>query len=70
MSFTPYEITIFTFLIFTFIFVYALMTQEGGLHWFTPSYYINYNYPVFITWLFVILISTVSSVWVLLKFLR
>lgn len=70
MSFTPYEITILTFFMFTFIFEYALMDKDEGFNWFTPSYYINHNYPVFIAWLFVILISTISPVWALLKILR
>lgn len=70
MSFTPYEITILTFLIFTFILEYALMDQEEGFYWFTPSYYIEHSYPVFIAWAFVILIAILSPVWALLKILR
>ena len=55
---------------FTFIFEYALMDHEIGFDWFTSSYYINHNYPAFIAWLFVILISIISPVWALLKILR
>lgn len=70
MSFTPLGITLFAALAFTTTLEYALMDQEEGFDWFTPSYYIKHNYPVFIAWLFVILIAIVSPVWALLKILR